>query len=187
MRYGNIVVMKMILKISLIVFFFAGLITACEEIRSYPDIPTVDYKPPFSFYLTTDALGNRIILGKLSFDFTDGDGDLGLEQSSDTGLPDSLIYNLFLSIYEKNDTGFAKVEDVNNLNFRIPYIEREGQNKTLTGNITVDLEYKTFEYDTIFYTFYIVDRQLNKSNIDSTEILIFTGLKDSLENIPGIF
>lgn len=177
--------MKLLIKIGLFLFSLAIFFAACEEIKTYPEIPSVDYQS-FSLYATIDALGNKILLGKLEFEFTDGDGDLGLEQPeldnpSDSLPPDSLIYNLYLSLYEKNDTGFAKTEDINSLNFRVPYIERVGQNKTLKGRITIDLEYKVIEYDTFFYTFYIVDRQFNKSNVDSTDILIFTGIDlDSL-------
>lgn len=166
------------MKILLLAVLIAGCFYGCEEIKSYPEIPTVKYVPPFGIDTATDDLGNEIVIGKLKFDFTDGDGDLGLEQPESDTLADSLIYNLYLNVFEKNDTGFAYVEDISNLNFRIPYIEREGQNKTLIGTVTIDLEYKTFEYDTIFYTFYIVDRQMNRSNVDSTEVLVFTEFKE---------
>ena len=167
--------MKLLLKIGTFLFFLAFLLGSCEEIVSYPEIPAIDYQS-FELFTTTDALGNNILLGKLNFNFTDGDGDLGLEEPDSTDMPDSLLYNLYLSLYEKIDTGFVKVEDLSSLSFRVPYIERNGQNKTLTGVITIDLEYKIIEYDTFFYTFYIVDRQFNKSNVDSSEVLIFTGI-----------
>ncbi|MCF8380432.1 MAG: hypothetical protein K9H49_12690 [Bacteroidales bacterium] len=172
--------MKTIIRIGLSLFLMAVIFASCEEIKSYPEIPHVDYQS-YSLFSTTDALGNKILLGKLTFEFTDGDGDLGLEQPEIADPPDSLLYNLYLSLYEKDGAEFIKREDINSLNFRIPYIEREGQNKTLTGTITIDLEYKVIEYDTFFYTFQIVDRQFNKSNIDSTDVLIFTGIDlDSL-------
>lgn len=172
--------MKLLIKIVLSLFSLAIIFAACEEIKTYPEIPSVDYQS-FSLYATTDALGNKILLGKLEFEFTDGDGDIGLNQPESENPPDSLLYNLYLSLYEKQDTGFTKTEDINSLNFRVPYIERKGQNKTLKGRITIDLEYKIIEYDTFFYTFYIVDRQFNKSNVDSSDVLIFTGIDlDSL-------
>lgn len=168
--------MKIILK-SIIAFFSALFIfSACEKIQSYPETPHVNYKS-FGIYSTVDPLGNEILLGKLEFDFTDGDGNVGLKQDSSTNIPDSLKYNLFLSLYDKKGDDFEKIEDLPSLNFRIPYIERKGQNKTLKGTITVDLEYKTMKYDTIFYSFYITDRDYNRSNVDSTEVLIFTGIE----------
>jgi hypothetical protein len=173
--------MKYLSKILLIGILLTAVIAGCEEIKSYPEIPEIKYTPPFQIFITEDALGNEIYLGKIKFEFTDGDGNLGLRQPADTFTrPDSAIYNIYMELFEKNDTGFAK-SDTEELKYRIPYIEREGQNKTLTGTITIDLEYRTLEYDTIFYTFYIVDRDYNKSNVDSTEVLIFTGLRDSME------
>ncbi len=167
-------------KILFIGLLSGRIVAGCEEIKSYPEIPEIKYSPPFQIFITEDALGNELYLGKLKFEFTDGDGNLGLKQPTDTfSMPDSAIYNIFMELYEKNDTGFVKSE-TDELKYRIPYIEREGQNKTLTGTITVDLEYRTLEYDTIFYTFYIVDRDYNKSNVDSTEVLIFTSLRDSM-------
>lgn len=159
---------------------FAVLMTltfvACEKIQSYPETPHVSYKS-FSIFSSVDPLGNEILVGQLEFDFTDGDGNIGLKQDSATNIADSLKYNLFLSLFEKRGANFEKVEDIPSLNFRIPYIEREGQNKTLKGSIIVDLEYKTLKYDTVFYTFYITDRDYNRSNVDSTEVLIFTGIE----------
>ena len=167
--------MKFIVRIFILVFLLAGMLASCEEIRTYPDTPEVKYKS-FSLFRTTDILGNEILLGKLEFDFTDGDGNLGIEQPENSELPDSLKYNLYLSLFSLESGVFQKKEDITSLNFRIPYIERTGQNKTLKGAIIVDLEYKKIDYDTLFYTFYIVDRDFNKSNIDSTEVLVFTGI-----------
>lgn len=171
--------MKHIQNILLVLLLAMIISSACEEVVSYPDIPQIDYQS-FTLFSTTDVLGNKILIGKLNFDFTDGDGNLGLDQPDSLNIPDSLIYNLYLNLYEKKGADFQKKETNSYLNFRIPLIEKIGSNKTLSGNITVDLEYKTLEYDTIFYSFYIVDRDFNASNVDSTDLLIFTGI--SLEN-----
>ena len=168
--------MTIIKKILIVSSFIMILFTGCEKIQSYPETPRVEYKS-FGIYGTVDALGNEILVGQLEFEFTDGDGNVGLKQDSATNVPDSLKYNLFLSLYNKEGKDFEKIKDLPSLNYRTPYIEREGQNKTLKGTITVDLEYKTIEYDTIFYTFYITDRDYNRSNVDSTEVLIFTGIE----------
>ena len=65
--------------------------------------------------------------------------------------------------------------------YRIPYIEpREGQNKILSGEIKIDFEYPTIKYDTIMYDFYITDRALHKSNVESTSDISFTEWKNSL-------
>jgi len=157
------------------------ILTSCEEIRSYPETPEVNYKG-FNLFKTTDALGNDIIIGQLEFEFVDGDGNIGNEPPGDTIQADSLKYNLFLSLYDFDRTEFRKVENLSSLNFRIPYIERQGQNKTLQGTVTVDLEYKTIKYDTIFYTFYIQDRDFNHSNTDTTEVIILAGFEEEVSD-----
>jgi hypothetical protein len=113
--------------------------------------------------------------GELIFDFEDGDGDIGLKPTDSLSVDST---NLFLTMYSKTDGTFTEVsgEDLKTtLNYRIPYIEREGQNKALIGEIQVDFDYLlTFEYDTIKYSFFIVDRALHKSNVETTpEIVIF--------------
>ena len=143
---------------------------------TYPDTPIIDYKD-FQLYRTTDALGNSIFLGKLEMKFTDGDGDVGLVQPDSAETVDSLKFNLFSTLYNLNNGVFEKIEGpVGEQNFRIPYIERKGQNKTLKGTITIDFEYKLIEYDTVFYTFYIMDRAFHRSNTDTSDVIILTGL-----------
>ncbi len=164
----------MLIKAMILVSAFSS----CEEIKNYPDEPSIDYKS-FQLFTSTDALGNPIALGKLEFDFTDGDGDIGLNQpNSDISLlPDSLKYNLFMQMYTMEEGIFIPVEDTTeNSNYRIPFIERTGQNKTLSGTIIVDIEYPQILHDTIYYTFYILDREFHKSNTDTTDILVFTGI-----------
>lgn len=169
-------------KVIFTFFFVCGIFmisTSCEEIRSYPETPEVDYKA-FRLFISTDALGNEILLGQLEFDFSDGDGNIGMQEIDTMPEADSLRYNLFMSLYDYTKGEFEKIEDLSSLNYRIPYIERQGQNKTLTGTVTVDIEYKTLEYDTIFYTFYITDRDLNKSNTDTTELIVLSFPEEEL-------
>ena len=62
--------------------------------------------------------------------------------------------------------------------YRIPPLDREGQNKTLQGEIMVDIQYLLIEYDTLKYSFYILDRAFHHSNVDTTSEIIFTNWKD---------
>jgi hypothetical protein len=163
-------------KIISIVFIVSALFAGCDEIVKYPATPIIDYKN-FALYSTTDDLGNNIFLGKMEVDFTDGDGDIGLIQPDSTIFSDSLKYNFFTSLYNMNNGVFEKIEGfVGEQNFRIPFIERKGQNKNLKGTIYVEFEYKLIKYDTIFYTFYMKDRANHRSNIDTSDVIIFTGL-----------
>jgi hypothetical protein len=167
--------MKAFVKILIIptIVLLNGL--SCQKIESLPEIPSISFK---SFILkdTTDALGNEGKIGELTFDFEDGDGDIGLTQP-DSLSADSTNFNLFFTMFDKIDGEFIKVPEDDlkaPLNYRIPYIKKEGQNKALKGEIQVDFIYLLFEYDTFKYSFFIVDRALHKSNVETTpEIVLF--------------
>ena len=167
--------MKPFVKILILIItvLLSGL--SCQKIESLPDIPSISFK---SFILidTTDVLGNEGKIGELTFDFEDGDGDIGLTQP-DSLSADSTNFNLFFTLFSKTDGEFIEIseDDLETpLNYRIPYIKKEGQNKALKGEIQIDFIYLLFEYDTIKYSFFIVDRALHKSNIETTpEIAIF--------------
>jgi hypothetical protein len=168
--------MLKIQKFVTLLFMVSALAAGCGEIVTYPDAPVISYKS-FSLYKTTDALGNSILLGQMELKFTDGDGDVGLTQPDSLASADSLKYDFFTSLHAMKNGVFDTIGGaVGKQNFRIPYITREGQNKTLKGSITIDFEYKLIEYDTIFYTFYMQDRAFHKSNVDTSEVIVFTGL-----------
>jgi len=167
--------MKALAKILILIItvLLSGL--SCKKIESLPEIPSISFK---SFILidTIDALGNEGKIGELTFDFEDGDGDIGLTQP-DSLSADSTNFNLFFTLFDKIDGEFIEVSENDletPLNYRIPYIEKEGQNKALKGEIQIDFIYLLFEHDTIKYSFFIVDRALHKSNVETTpEIAMF--------------
>jgi len=156
-----------------IIVLLSGL--SCQKIESLPEIPSISFKS-FMLIDTIDALGNEGKIGELIFDFEDGDGDIGLTQP-DSLSADSTNFNLFFTMFSKIDGEFIEVSEKDleaPLNYRIPYIKKEGQNKALKGEIKVDFIYLLFEYDTFKYSFFIVDRALNKSNVETTpEIAMF--------------
>ncbi|MFC2115339.1 hypothetical protein ACFLTU_02625 [Bacteroidota bacterium] len=152
------------------------VLTGCPTPKVLPDVPRVEYQ---SFILSekTSDLGSKILTGELTFYFEDGDGDIGFHASLDSlSQPDSVKYNLFLTIHQKVD-GVYNIVDTSELEtkpfYRIPPLDREGQNKTLKGEIEVAIEYYTINYDTIKYSFYLRDRAYNRSNTDTTEEVIF--------------
>ena len=40
----------------------------------------------------------------------------------------------------------------------------------------LEISYPVIKYDTIFYTFYIYDRDYNRSNTDTTEVIVLSGI-----------
>ena len=175
--FSFLIRMKTIRILNICFIFILGFIVGCEEIVSYPDTPIINFKKN-TVYLTTDELGNNIALIRLELEFTDGDGDIGFDQPSVANISDTLSnFNFFVTLYDFTNGEFKKVEGLGGTqNYRIPKITREGQNKTLKGTIQIDLEHKSIIYDTIFYSFYLYDRHYNKSNTDSTDVIVLSGI-----------
>ncbi len=164
-------------RIATLLFSTLLLMISCNEVDPvYPDEPVVDYQG-FGLYITTDPLGNNTLIGQLTFDFTDGDGNLGLlplVDTSDLNLPDTVKYNFFLHLYDLQNYEFVEIpdEDGGVLKYRIPYLDKQ----PLSGTMDLEISYPVIKYDTIFYTFYIFDRDYNRSNTDSTDVIILSGI-----------
>ncbi|MBI4648185.1 MAG: hypothetical protein HY738_16780 [Bacteroidia bacterium] len=163
---------------SILSLFFIMLIVlflSCEKPETYPIIPSIQFKAMYA-YDTTDALGNDGIIPTLVFTFIDGDGDIGIKEEetrdSSSIFSDSIYSNnLFLTIYDKIDGEFQPIELIDySFDYRIPYIVREGNNKTLKGEIWVEL--LPLYYDTVKIEFYILDRALHQSNVETTPEVI---------------
>jgi hypothetical protein len=158
--------------IPVIVFFTVFIVASCGKIETLQPEPRVEYTN-FTVFDTTDLLGNQIMGGRLKFYFEDGDGNLGLEAPEDTDESDTI--NLFVTLYRMNDGEFTIAPDndpFRTTGFRIPYMERTGQNKILKGNITVTFSYLFYSAeDSIRYDFYVKDRAGNLSNIASTSLI----------------
>jgi hypothetical protein len=169
-----------ILKYITVLVLTPIILASCEELGTLPARPHIEFRS-FAVFDTTDILGNECKGGRLNFYFEDGDGDLGLEapfyQTDDT-------VNMFFTLYRKSGILFTEVPEDDLLDpsdYRIPYMERLGQNKILRGTITVSflyLFYNIEDTDTLKYEFYIKDRALNVSDTASTsEIpLSFNGI-----------
>jgi len=163
----------------LLPLIFCALLVAisCNEISPvYPDEPVVDYQG-FGLFIAVDALGNKSLMGQLTFDFTDGDGNLGLLPLVDTtllNLPDTVKFNFFLQLYDLQGYEYVKIpdEDGGVLKYRIPYLNKQ----PLSGTMDLEISYPVIKYDTIFYTFYIYDRDFNRSNIDTTDVIVLSGI-----------
>jgi hypothetical protein len=149
-------------------------LNACKKVEQLPAVPKIEFTS-FTIFDTTDILGNKSKGGQLKFHFEDGDGDLGL--NAPTGdQTDST--NLFFTLFRKVGGVMVAAPDNDPLKpspYRIPYMERLGQNKILRGTISVTFLY-LFYYptDTIRYDFYIKDRALNESNVVSTSEIVLS-------------
>jgi hypothetical protein len=160
--------MKKIMYLSIFFIIILSL-GSCRKIEQLPAIPSIEFTS-FTIFDTTDILDNVIKGGRLNFYFEDGDGDLGLDEPY--YFEDTDTTNLFFTMYRKIDGVMVPASDDDLLkpsSYRIPYMERLGQNKILKGTISVTFMYLFYAPgDTIRYDFYIKDRAGNESNIAST-------------------
>jgi len=158
--------------------FLILLLSACEEVQEeFPDEPVVEYQS-FSFYFTEDDLGNNTLIGRLAFEFTDGDGNLGLPpllEGAESSIPDTVKYNFFLQLYDLQNFEFVKVPESEGgvLKYRIPQLNKQ----PTSGTMELDISYPVIVHDTIFYTFFIYDRDFNKSNTDSTDVIPLSAIR----------
>src|SRR5512133_289010 len=108
----------------------------CNRIESLPPVPHIEYKS-FEVFDTIDILGNSAKGGRLSFYFEDGDGDIGVHPPTGDELDTN---NLIIKLYRKRNGAMVLAPDNDPLkpsDYRIPYMERLGQNKILKGTIDV--------------------------------------------------
>jgi hypothetical protein len=145
----------------------------CTKIASLPPVPHIEYKS-FQVFDTVDILGNSAKGGRLTFTFEDGDGDIGVHPPTAEEIDTN---NLIIKLYRKTNGKMVLAPDNDPLkpsDYRIPYMERLGQNKILKGTIDVTFLYLFYSLsDTIRYDFHILDRALNESNeVSTNEIVI---------------
>lgn len=148
-----------------------GGLYSCFKNEEYPDEPIIS-NPVFVF--SGDS-------AKLTFNFTDGDGDIGLSPT-DTLSPYNpngyYYYNLYVDYYEKDDiNGWQRGRDLEGdsivFSYRLKPIIVKGKARGIKGTMDVTMInfYNPFSpnSDTIKYTIRLIDRALNESNMIETE------------------
>ncbi|MDA3778683.1 MAG: hypothetical protein PF487_00375 [Bacteroidales bacterium] len=145
---------------------------SCEKAKDYSIIPEIEF---LDFVVSENLTNYDAVKGRLRFSFVDGDGNIGINQP-DSINSDSTIYieespNLFIKLYDKLNGEFEARDSL--YEFRIPYLEGGTYITSIKGSIEVDMLILNKVSDTIKLEFYILDRELNKSNIEiSPKILL---------------
>lgn len=156
-------------RIPLFIFLFSIILIGCEKnYPEYDNVPVVEFS---SAYTSEDESDKKITF---SFMLYDGDGNFGLEDS-DTTSPyvDSLQQNFYATpFYVQNN---KEVQLPYSFSYRIPRLRNEGQTKFIKAEVSINmtLAKSVFPYDTVFFTYFVYDRTLNKSNIDTSALIIF--------------
>lgn len=143
--------------------------TSCSKHDEYPIEPVIEYKS-FDKIATPTGVDNK---GYLTINFTDGDGDIGLEEN-DTLPPyhadGDYYYNFLIEYFELQEDSFVNVELPFTFNARIPNVEEELSYRGIKGEITIEVYFNNIgsTSDSIKFSAQIIDRALNKSNIIMT-------------------
>ncbi len=165
--------MKASIKIALVIAVSIGLFfTSCLKSEKFPSTPAITFE---SFEVAGDS-------AFLTIAFTDGDGDIGLDD--DDTLPpyhydegnNRNFYNLFLEYFEWESEQWVKKDLTPPFYYRIPVITPTGQNKALDGEIEVLLPFYYNPFltsgDSVKYEVLLMDRSLKESNVVETHEII---------------
>ena len=165
----------------IIVFLIVTAFFSCLKPETYPVEPKIEY---VDFVASSDS-------GTLTFSFTGGDGDVGLDQDMlDYPFEPGSFYhhNIYINYYEIVDgelvRGTSDPDGNNSVNYdtvyfpyRIENLTPSGQNKALKGTISIVLEPYYFNpnsisSDSIKYEVLLIDRNLNHSNLLLSPLIV---------------
>ena len=139
---------------------FIIALLSCRKESVFSEIPFVEYRS--HEFLFDSNIGLDLLA--LTLYFTDGDGDIGLNDG-DTLPPfdrsTRFFNNLWVELYVVKN---AEIIDTFNFDGRIPNLTPAGQNKTLEGEIEYRLTIGGFAPgDSVLIGFQLVDRARNVS------------------------
>ncbi len=158
----------------LLALLLAASSSSCDKSKDFPDEPVINA-------LRFDSVEKALIIN-----FTDGDGDFGLNSMEppfngfldpDSTIPNPYYNNLWLDYFEKRNGEWVLVETPSTFNYRVPVLTPAGQNKQLDVKITYDMSFElpfdNAQSDTIKFRVTLVDRSLKESIPEETSPIIF--------------
>ena len=178
-------------KLLIVLSFLALLFTSCQKPVEYPVEPRIAYE---GFTYLMDAEGNFSGEGVVSFSYTDGDGDLGLDDADSLapfGINDAHYYNLVVDYMKAENGVFVKTPllsphvpshpadtlvlyDTVTFNARFCRLRDSEEPKAISGTMDYKLTVQNpfSPNDTIKFEIHILDRALHESNVIQTEAII---------------
>lgn len=179
--------MKRISLIALLVMLFA--VVSCRQEVEYPIEPHITYNG-FTYIFNADSTFSGE--GILSFSYTDGDGDLGLDETDSNypfGPNDPHYYNMVVDYFKSVNGEFVKTPlvywnqqtqqyDTVSFNSRFKRLISSTESKPISGTIeyTMQVQNPYSPTDTILFEVRILDRALHQSNTIRTGP-IYTGIQ----------
>ncbi len=152
------------------------LLFSCTSPVQYPPEPQIDFlQLNVKDTVDNSELQSPIVLYQIIFKVLDGDNNFGLLPGDTTGIysPDTTYYNnLFITLLYKNNGRFDTADLPLSLNYRIPAAEIVSIHDYFKATVIIDLSFDpnviSSMFDTIKFSFYVVDKDLNPSNIQET-------------------
>ena len=173
-------------KIIAILFLMVLALSSCQEKMEYPIEPAITYQGVYYVIDADSTFTGEVVI---SLDYTDGDGDLGLDDT-DTIYPfgpnDPYYYNLIIDYLKWDGTQFVETPllswnqqtqsyDTVSFNGRIKRLIDTEEEKPISGTINYTmLIFNPFSpNDTIKFKAHLIDRALHESNTVETEAIWF--------------
>ena len=171
------------LKMTVLVFLTV-LCAACMKPVEYPIEPKIAYEG-FTYLFNADSTFSGE--GILSFSYTDGDGDLGLDDGDTLppfGPNDAYYYNMVVDYLKCVNGEFVKTPllswnvqtqtfDTVSFNARFHRLRDTDDPKAISGTMeyTLPVQNPLSPDDTIKFEIRIIDRALHESNVIQTETI----------------
>jgi hypothetical protein len=148
-------------------------LSACTKEEVFPPEPAITFIS-FTKMESATPIDDQ---GVLKIFFTDGDGDLGLDESDSMSPFDKnsiYYYNYFIKYFEKQHGTFVAVELPVSFNSRIPRLESQGNSPSIKGEIELEVGFNNpfSAFDTIRFEVSVCDRALHMSNVITTPEII---------------
>lgn len=162
--------------------FLTMAMLSCQKPVEYPIEPHIKYEG-FTYLMNADSTFSGE--GVISFSYTDGDGDLGLNDSDTLppfGFHDAHYYNMMIDYLKCVNGEFVKTPllswnvqtqsyDTITFNARFKRLRDTEEPKAISGTMdyTLPVQNPFSPNDTIKFEIHILDRALHESNVIQTD------------------
>ena len=149
-------------RLALILSLAPLILVSCKKDDTFPVTPEITFVSLVKYV----SVSNNDSL-ELTFEFTDGDGDIGSPESNTSSR------DIFAKLFELKNGVFVEANLAAPLEYRMPYLEPSGNNKSLKGTVKINIDYNILQpNDTIRYELFIKDRAGRSSNTITTSTII---------------
>ncbi len=154
-------------------------VVSCRKNENFSDTPKLEWR---SHEIVDDPSTNRREI-LLTVYFTDGDGDIGRDNTNNLDPCNVNSYDLRIKYFEQVSGSLVEITPNDTCLFFhniIPNLTPEGQNKTLEGDLITTFSYLAYpenaNVDSVRFDFQLFDRNGNVSNMLSSPMIFIPEL-----------